>query len=257
MGCATINLKGHDPRSVDMKTWLAVLAVLLLLPIATAQDPVTTRIAEDASGDAKVEAQGQSSPPPADRFTTVDLRTLEVTETPDDFIVHIGVASLAPQFEAPGEGSTLYLVHFLQHDKEYRLRVMRHSTIATFYSARLESFDPGRGGYSTLQALEVTADPATHVISVVVPRQAIVDNNGAAPHPQFPITGFRATSAGFTTAPRNNKVAALATASVTVTDRMPDVGNATTACAKADMRASTATSRRAPATARPRRSYFK
>lgn len=210
-----------------MKSLQALLALAVLLaPVVAAQEPVTTHIADDLLGDVKVEAQGQAASPPADAFAAADLKSLDVTETPDEFVVTLAVATLQPQAEAPFQGSTQYFVHLDHNGNVYRVRIARSVFGATFYSARLDGFDPGRGGYFVIMPLEVQADPATATLVVPVPRHALVDPDGAAPHPEVPLTGFRASSAGLSSSafrPRGGGVAV----TVAARDAMPDSGNAT------------------------------
>jgi len=214
-----------------MKRIPAVLLAILVMPMAmpaVAQDPVATHIADDAAGDVKITLQGQATPPPADAFAAADLKALDVTEGLDEFIITVTVASLTPQAEAAFEGSTVYTVNFLQHDRSYRVRVSRIVAFTTTYSARLEGFDPGRGGYFSLLPLPLDVDPATGQMSMSVPRQAMTDANGAAPHPEIPISGFRAAAQGLALPRRNNKIGLSTEGLATVLDRMPDTGNATT-----------------------------
>ena len=217
-----------------MKSLLAALLAALMLPVAlpgaTAQEPFATHIADDTTGDVKVTSQGQGANPPADAYAAADLKALDILETPENFIFTLTVANLKPQAEAPFQGSTQYYVTFLQHDSIYRLHISRQSFVAAFYSARLEGFDAGRGGFYAVAAYDVVAEISSNTLAVTVPRQDLLDANGSAPHPETPVTGFHAATSGFSsiTGNRPSKIGAAAAQPVIIQDFMPDSGNATT-----------------------------
>ncbi|MCA1819613.1 MAG: hypothetical protein LC620_06135, partial [Halobacteriales archaeon] len=214
-----------------MKSLLVALLAALLLPMALpagAQEPVGTHIGDDNTQDVKVQAGGQEALAPSDAFAAADLKALDVQETPDNFVFVVTVASLAPQAEGPIEGSTQYYVYFLQHDRVYRIHMTRQVFTDKIYSGRLEGFDPGRGGYFGIMPLDVQAAPAANTLTVTVGRQALVDANGAAPHPEIPITGFHTTAQALGQNLRGSKFGVNGLAQASAYDAMPDTGNATT-----------------------------
>lgn len=206
---------------------LAMAVILLAVPVL-AQEPVATHLADDGAGDVKVDMQGQAAAPPQGSFDAADLKALDVTEYPDEFVFRLSVTDLEPDADAPFLGATLYSVHFLQNDRAYRIRIARQVFLTEGYFARLEGLDPGRGGYYNIGPLAVEVDVANNAILVTVPRSQMLDANGAAPHPSTPVTGFRATAQGMYTANRNSKLTSGVVGTATVIDAMPDSGNATT-----------------------------
>lgn len=228
---------------------LLVLAALCLPSVAVAQgtqaaaapsaDFVT--VAQDPNlGDVMASAAGQPSQAVPDADTTVpylDLVSLAVQERQEDIAVRLAVAGVASPAEAPFAASCFYLVTFRAHDVVYAVQIMRSSVTgqSVQYFAALLQQDPNTLRYTALLQLPVTVDAGATppTLTVLVPRQSLLDTHGASPYPGIPFDGFHARSSsvaeniglGFGRLPV--AVTSAGSRPITLGDRMPDTGNGT------------------------------
>lgn len=179
--------------------WLP-LAALLLAPLPTlAQDvppgPVVL-LTDDASDVAAYAQAGPDAVPtdvPDGAFDNADLLSLAVLETPAEFQFHLGLTTLDG---GPTEGilaAIQYVVTFRHADLAYLLRIYGFGD--TFFgSVERMPTDPDQPYGAYVADATMAVDPATSTIIAGVPRDAILDSEGAAPYPGRVLDLFSVTA---------------------------------------------------------------
>ncbi|HUR26271.1 MAG TPA: hypothetical protein VM327_09695 [Candidatus Thermoplasmatota archaeon] len=210
---------------------LAALVVLATLPLATGQAAAAAvDVLEDLAGDTAVMAGNTPADNPAGRYQATDLRGLQVEESVSDFTFHLAVADLKGDGTQTVVESSQYGIRFEHHGAQYQVHLYRTVITSSSYFAVLEAFDPARGEYSSPLGLPVAADEAAGTMVVAVPRDLLLDSDGAAPFPGRSLAGFHVASwSGFgdfgsiSLGPGGG----VPIPSVQVVDAMPDSGNGT------------------------------
>jgi hypothetical protein len=160
-----------------------------------------------------------------------------VAEAQDDLTFTVTAASLHASPEAPFFETILYRVGFAHNDRQFRVVLIRNVVQAAVYLAQLQAYDAGRHGYFSLtKTLPATADEAAGTLSATFPKDLLVDQEGNAPQPQMPFTGWHvlASNVGtnFLGGGGGGQVCLVATCqgapNVQASDSMPDQGNGTT-----------------------------
>lgn len=175
-----------------MRTSSWVLLPLLLalaapLP-AQAQDQPMLRLLDDSAGDVALAGAPTPTVMPAGTADDLDLVSLDVGETPLDFLFKLGVKDLASgSTTVVASGHDLFFRH---HDQDYGI---------TFYPggsgyAYLYAYEPGEGFGAYVADLPVTMDLGASTMTATVRRDLLIDNDGAAPHPGRILDNFHATT---------------------------------------------------------------
>jgi hypothetical protein len=214
---------------------LAFLMVAGSLPLLHAQAappavPVVP-VLDDPAGDQKATAGDTVVGSPGGRYAASDLIGLAMEEGRDDITLHLSVGSLSTNPEVPFLESTIYMADFATGGMVYRIQFTRQvaGPGAPQYSARLYVYDAGRGAFDPIERIVVSADSASNTLLATVPRNILLDANGAAPFPGRSLSGFHVRSASIFS--QGNGISlgpAGGTQSlprIDVSDSMPDSGN--------------------------------
>lgn len=212
---------------------LALLMVAGGLPLVQAQEASAPQepvlLLEDAASDIEMQAAGNPAGNPAGRFAAADLKGLAVEEQKDALVFRLTVASLTASPEAPFAENTMYTVDFSYGSNIYRVLYYRSVADQPRYFARAYEWDAGRGAFTAMEQLVMTAEGST--LTATVPRAILLDENGAAPFPGRVLAGFHAASTALSTNFLNNiNLGPGGSQTVPPTqagDRMPDDGNGT------------------------------
>lgn len=205
---------------------LIITAVLLTagLPMgAQAQSALEEQeILVDEVGDLEVSSAGTSIPDNG-RFQRSDLVGLYVSETPEDILFRIQVADVDPEQEimfleqgaiitefalgeddseastgAPSSGDPNESGSSTQEasrSNRFALEIHHHDGGAFGYLSR---YDPAAERFVDRAYLDaVTVDPATDSFIASVPRDDLLDRNGAAVAPEIPLHSFFTYSVGW------------------------------------------------------------
>ena len=215
---------------------LAFLMVIGGLPLAQGQEAATPQAAvlvlEDAGADIDMQVGGLSTGNPTGRFAAADLKGLAVQESKDDLGFLLTVGSLSTSPEVPFAENTMYTMDFAFGTNLYRVLAYRGVGDQTRYFARAYEWDAGRGEFTAMEQLAITADPATNTLAVTVPRAIVLDENGAAPFPGRLLTGFHVASTALSTSFLNTinlgPAGMQQVPPTQASDRMPDDGNGST-----------------------------
>lgn len=212
-----------------MRAWpLLVLLLLLPLPGVHSQAAVggpAVPVLQDPKGDVQVGIAGQNAANPVPRAETLDLVAASVIEHEETFSFTLQVAALDPPGEPPLAESAFYSFAFQQGDVGYSVQIGRIRAQEVGLFASLTRYDPGEGRYYLVEYVDVGADTAAGTMTATVPRDLLVDSNGAKPYPGTALNGFYATSQSFMEIFGPGSF--LPTPSPTLRDRMPDNGNGT------------------------------
>ncbi len=195
--------------------WILVLFLLVVTaPVSVqAQDLDMLRLLEDKSGDVALAGSPTTTMMPAGTADDLDLLSLDVGETPLDFLFKLGVKDLASSdTNILASGHELFFRH---HDQDYGI---------TFYPggsgyAYLEAYEPGEGFGAYVADLPVTMDLGASTMTATVRRDLLIDNAGAAPHPGRILDNFHASTNAL-----GNIFISGQSATPHPEDRMPDDG---------------------------------
>jgi hypothetical protein len=224
-----------------VRTPWALLVAALFLPFALpaagqapADAPGPVHLLDDHAGDVQVTASGQVAPS-GGRFAAADVTGLDVAETQDDLTFTLKAASLQSGGDAPFVETIVYRIGFLHNDRQFRVLMVRSVFQSASYTAQLQAFDGGRGGYFSLTRMgAATADEGAGTISATFAKDLLVDEEGNAPQPQVPFTGWHvlATSLGTAFFAQGNQLClgpagCQAPPNLQASDSMPDQGNGT------------------------------
>lgn len=156
----------------------ALLAFALVLPPMVSAET----IAEDASGDVQGDLEtGESVPIPAGTMDHVDLTHLEVTESLESFTFTLGVVSRSPADALDGQ---IYQVGFRHYTTEFRLLVdvvAENPVLGGGAFVTLERRSVGSEQWDTDSSYPATLSSTS--ISIEIPRQALIDEQGTPPLP--------------------------------------------------------------------------
>ncbi|MEK6976048.1 MAG: FixG Ig-like domain-containing protein [Candidatus Thermoplasmatota archaeon] len=206
---------------------LIALAAMLLVPSpALAQEAeAPIEVLADDAGDVSAYADSQAGETPVavpqGTFDSADLRGLSITETPTEFQFHLALTTLDGGPSQSILAAIQYVTTFRHSDNVYLMRI--YDSGDDYYGAlELMSGDPDEPVGSFVADVTVTADAATATLTAAVPRDAIVDKQGAAPYPGRVLDLF-SVKAGYL----NDASISLPFATAPwayVEDRMPDEG---------------------------------
>lgn len=224
-----------------MKLPFALLAAALLaqlaLPAAAQAPPAddAVRLLEDKGGDVKLDA-ATTDQDPAGRWAATDLRALDVRETSDEVTFILTVGSLAPSSEAPAAENVRYAIGFRHLDQAYRVAISRFTFAGSSSFGSLEAYDAATGEYQQVGPFRsAVEDPVAGTLSFTVDRDALVDRQGDAPHPEVPLADWSAAAYGGTFGSPSGGGRGLCFDRSSCTqvfpyayDAMPDAGNGTT-----------------------------
>ncbi len=165
--------------------WSIVL--LLLVPTVAAQADVM----QDEEGDVGLMVGDVTQSVPGGLQDGIDLQYLKVTETPTEFILHLGVK----QLEQANDAVVADRVHDItfRHGGQQFLAYWNNFFLDGHYAA-LQRYDEGLGRYAFDRELTFSEDPEANEISLVIPRVALTDEQGAAPFPGRSLEDFRVVS---------------------------------------------------------------
>lgn len=198
--------------------WLLVALVVgltLAVPVpGQGQDAPQLRVAEDRPGDVAWSGSPAPLAMPAGTADDIDLVSLDVSETPQDFLITLGVKDMAS-----GSASVLASsrqVFFRHHDQDYGIRF--YATSGGGGSAYLEAYEPGETFGAYVADLPLAIDAGASTMTATVRRDLLTDNDGALPHPGRILDNFQAESSYFGIIRINGASAPQPS------DRMPDDG---------------------------------
>lgn len=197
-----------------MMRW-TLLAVLFLAAPTLAQ----VQVLEDSDGDAVVRLGGLADAPTGFYpSTTTDLLGFTISEVPQAFTFDLSVADLDPDTEVEGD-VTFYNVDFNHADRAYRLNYIRQNLGGgVFYGGQVQVYDAARQQYVFhFGDVDFDVDTGRSILSMVVPRDALLDGNGTAPTVGRDFTLFRAFA-------RSSTFGIEGGAPIRVDDAMPDDG---------------------------------
>lgn len=140
---------------------------------------------EDALNDVSLTVQGSPVGGVAGSvYPGADLASLTVTEQRSDFAIVVGVARL-PTAQDPGVDGVRYQVFFTHNGREFELRIAFTLTaVGGGPVAYLLSRDSPAAEWSILWVTDgLTLDTSANTVAVDVPRELLVDADGAAPFP--------------------------------------------------------------------------
>ncbi|HLF17024.1 MAG TPA: hypothetical protein VI796_06315 [Candidatus Thermoplasmatota archaeon] len=182
-------------------SWCLLLAGLMLpLPGVAAPAEGPTPLLSDDEGD--VAFNVETTPlDAAGHWAALDLVSLAADERPDAFLLHLSVADLRPDAEAPVLESDAYRVDFRYGTLEYRVQIYRDllpGDDPTYY-AYLGQHDEATDETTFLLPLDIAGDEASATMTATIPRDVILDQNGANPYPGTSLAGFVVRANGIRT----------------------------------------------------------
>lgn len=208
-----------------MRRWVSVPVAIMLLSALPVAGQEKALLLEEEAGDVVVETTGgQSVSQVQDRFDHVDLRSLEVEESPDAFTFRLAVASLAIDQDNFLFEHADWRIHFWHEGVHYGIDAYRYPDLeggATYY-AYVGVVREDSDFLDSTGAVGIEADEETGVLTLTVDRDDIPGENGAAPFPGRALTDFFVeahTSSGTIYINSNEPLVGF-----TAEDRMPDDG---------------------------------
>lgn len=207
---------------------LVVLASLAAALPSLAQDTAPAALLADDAGDAQFSVQGTPAGSASQIYPAVDLIGLSVGETTDAVLWTLEVADLRAGNEETGADGTVYTIAFAHNGRYFELDLYHTVPILTgslaFWS--LAASDAPGGPFADIWDGDAPVDLQADTYSLVVPREALADLDGAAPFPGRLLEGITvAASSAFSGA----QVSGLSDSTVMpqqITDAMPEAGQA-------------------------------
>jgi hypothetical protein len=220
-------------RTAGLVALLLAASLTAMLPTSLAQEAADATaplpLLEDPAGDSATKADPAPpvTMPPGTTYDTLDLRALTAVETPTEVQLTLAVTAIDPNALQIVLSSVEYLVRFQHGQAYYSVRIFAYATPGggAQYIGQLETFDPARpddfGAY--VAGVPVTADSAARTLTVTLPRDLLIDEEGSPPYPGRLLEGFTVTASflgGGTIMINGQFVSTLPG----VVDRMPDAG---------------------------------
>ncbi len=160
---------------------LALLLMAVPTPGAEAQPADLVEVFADPTGDVVMALGGTAQDAPGGATEATDLVTLAIGEARNDFTFLLGIAG---DDDTTGQVQNVvnYNVWFVHNDQAFVIQIaMRSGTISNSAQAFLLRFDDGQQRFYYDESLQASFDGATDTITVLVPRAALHDLQGAPP----------------------------------------------------------------------------
>lgn len=207
--------------------WVPLVTLILLtVPAGLGQEDPDTRLLEDASGDVAFQAVVEDAPTPPNDRADWDLVGLHVEEHPEDFTFTLQVEDFNEEQETDRVMGQ-YIVHFAHNDRSFAVMFSVSTTNGqSAATAALYEHHTDRDIYDYLERLE---DPdwdyeADH-LQVSVPREHLLDDQGARPYPGRALGNWSVVAQGIGFAPGGITIMdGVETEGIQYYDRMPDTG---------------------------------
>lgn len=204
-----------------MRVAAVALALLVFSLPSLAQEPETPavlRVLEDPAGDSALSVAGQATP--VDRWTAVDLRSLDVSEDATALQIVLTVRSLSDEGQDIVD-DIFYEIDLMAKDSPYRINLyFRPATDLTQASWCAPDDGPF---YRCFESIPVSADIAAGTFTLRIPHALLVAQDGAPLLRGDIVSAFKANAESI----GGNVIAGYTLGQAQARDAMPDTGTST------------------------------